>query len=104
MRRRTLAVALAAALFGLIAESALAQDAKPKPTSSAGAPTVMVDRDELAQGRSRPAASGRERLGKLEKSARRVETDVPPSVARSSRVYGWKSIGWGRFERLICSH
>src|SRR5208337_5097758 len=20
----------------------------------------------------------------------------PPSVARSSRVYGWKSIGWGR--------
>src|SRR5271165_7470605 len=28
----------------------------------------------------------------------------PPSVARSSRVYGWKSIGWGRFERLICSH
>jgi hypothetical protein len=50
MRRRTLAVALAAALCGLIAAPALAQNAapaaaapaKPKPKTPADAPTVTV--------------------------------------------------------------
>ena len=52
MRRRILAVALAAALCGLIAVPALAQNAepapaaaasaKPKPKTPAGAPTVAV--------------------------------------------------------------
>ena len=54
MRRRTLAVGLAAALCGLIAVPALAQNAapapaaaapakpKPKPKTPAGAPTVTV--------------------------------------------------------------
>ena len=50
MRRRILAAALAAALCGLIAAPALAQNAepapaapaKPKPKTSAGAPTVTV--------------------------------------------------------------
>jgi hypothetical protein len=52
MRRRILAVALAAALCGLIAAPALAQNAepaptaaapvKPKPKTPAGAPTVTV--------------------------------------------------------------
>jgi hypothetical protein len=52
MRRRILAVALAAALCGLIAAPALAQNAepapaaaapaKPKPKTPAGAPTVAV--------------------------------------------------------------
>ncbi len=52
MRRRTLAVALAAALCGLVAAPALAQNAepapaaaapaKPKPKTPAGAPTVTV--------------------------------------------------------------
>jgi hypothetical protein len=50
MRRRTLAVALAAALCGLIAAPALAQNAapaaaapaKPKPKPPADAPTVTV--------------------------------------------------------------
>ena len=50
MRRRTLAVALAAALCGFVAAPALAQNAapapaataKPKPKTPAGAPTVTV--------------------------------------------------------------
>jgi hypothetical protein len=52
MRRRTLPMALAAALCGLIAAPALAQNTesapaaaaptKPKPKTSAGAPTVTV--------------------------------------------------------------
>jgi hypothetical protein len=48
MTRRSLALALAAALFGLIAAPALAQDvapaaaAKPKPKTPEGAPTVTV--------------------------------------------------------------
>ncbi len=42
MRRRTSAMALAAALLGFVAESALAQDAKPKLKTPAGAPTVTV--------------------------------------------------------------
>jgi hypothetical protein len=48
MTRRTLAVAFAAALCGLIGGSALAQEpapaaaAKPKPKTSEGAPTVTV--------------------------------------------------------------
>jgi predicted secreted protein len=42
MRRRTLAVALAAALCGLVAAPALAQNAKPKPKTPADAATVTV--------------------------------------------------------------
>ena len=42
MKRHILAAALAAALSGLIAAPALAQNAKPKPKTPAGAPTVTV--------------------------------------------------------------
>ena len=77
MKRLILAVALAASC-ALIAAPALAQNterapaaaapAKPKPKASSGAC------DELVQGRSCPAAGGRERLSKLEESARRGES------------------------------
>ena len=82
MRRRILAVALAVALCGLIAVPALAQNAEPEPARSlaceaqaqaedaGGRAHSHGDGDELAQGRSRPAAGSRERLGKLEASAR----------------------------------
>ncbi len=79
MRRPTLAVALAAALCGLIAVRALAQNAEPAPAATAPAKAKAKpeapagcprhgNSDERAQGRPRRVAGGGERFGKLEES------------------------------------
>ena len=81
MTRRSLAVAVAAALCGLVAAPALGQNApaataaptKLKPKARDGRVHRHGDGDELPQGRSGRAAGGRDRLGKLEEGARRAE-------------------------------
>lgn len=68
MRRRILAVTIAAALLGVVAapagarNSESAPESKPKPKTPGGG-TVYGEGDKPAQRQSRRAGGGRERLG-----------------------------------------
>jgi hypothetical protein len=66
--RRRMAVTIAAALFAVVAAPALAQNSESAPAAAApmkSKPMTPVGGtgDQLARGRSRRAAGGRERLG-----------------------------------------
>ena len=85
MKRHILAAALAAALSGLIAAPALAQNAKPKPKTPAGAPTVtvMVTNSRKAdlvqlQAAESGSASWQKVLGAL-KAGKQASAKVPQS-------------------------